>query len=91
MEGDFFKYLSIVEGLMICLMLGWEVFWLRKMYQVLWAMPTAKQVQEMVEMIKKDRESIRASLESISNIFEYAKGMIGNLNLPFLGVPIRKD
>lgn len=73
MEGDFFKWLSIAEGFMIVCMLGWEIFWLRRMYIVLWNMPTAQQIQEMVEMIKRDRDSIRASLESMSNVFQYVK------------------
>lgn len=73
MEGDFFKYLSIAEGFMIVCMLGWEVYWLRRMYQVLWNMPTSKQIQEMVEMIKKDRDSIRESLQDVASVFESGK------------------
>lgn len=30
-----FVYLSVIEGLIICAMLAWEIFWLRRMYQVL--------------------------------------------------------
>jgi predicted transcriptional regulator len=76
MEGDFFKWLSIAEGFMIVCMLGWEIFWLRRMYQVLWNMPTAQQVQEMVEMIKRDRDSIRESLQKMSDAFVYGKDMV---------------
>jgi hypothetical protein len=71
-----FMYLSVIEGLAICCMLGWEIFWLRKMYQVLWSMPTAKQIGEMVDMIKSDRDSIRLSLASLVGAFEPLKNML---------------
>ena len=71
-----FMYVSIIEGLMICLMLGWEIFWLRKMYQVLWSMPTAKQIEEMVAMIKSDRDSIKTSLLSLVGAFEPLKSLL---------------
>jgi len=80
MEGsNFFIYLSMIEGLAIVCMLGWEIFWLRKMYQVLWSMPTAKQIEEMVSMIKSDRDSIRLSLASLVSAFEPLKSMFGGL------------
>lgn len=79
MDGDFFKYLSIAEGLMICAMLGWEVFWLRRMYQVLQSMPTAKQLQSMIDGIKKDRDAVKSTLENIANMFESAKKALGGL------------
>ena len=71
-----FMYVSIIEGLMICCMLGWEIFWLRKMYQVLWSMPTAKQIEEMVAMIKSDRDSIKTSLLSLVGAFEPLKSLL---------------
>jgi hypothetical protein len=76
--GGFFVYLSMIEGLLICAMLGWEIFWLRKMYQVLWRMPTAQQLEEMVNMIKKDRDAIKKSLESLVEAFEPLKNVFGN-------------
>ena len=77
MENSVFVYLSVFEGLMICAMLGWEIFWLRKMYQVLWSMPTAKQIEEMVAMIKSDRDSIKTSLLSLVGAFEPLKALLG--------------
>lgn len=79
MESRFFMYLSVVEGIVICILLSWEIFWLSRMYKVLWNMPTAKQVQEMVEMIKSDRESIRISLKALTEVFEpFVKIFRGN-------------
>lgn len=81
MEGtSFFVYLSLAEGLLICCMLGWEIFWLRKMYQVLWRMPTSAQLTEMVDMIKSDRDSIKASLQNLVGAFEPLQRMFGNIN-----------
>lgn len=68
-------------------MLGWEIFWLRKMYQVLWRMPTSQQLDEMVTMIKSDRDSIKNSLTALVGAFDPLKnalnnglgGMLGNL------------
>lgn len=80
-----FMYLSIAEGLMIVCMLGWEIFWLRKMYQVLWSMPTAKQIEEMVAMIKSDRDSIKTSLVSLVGAFEPLKNVFGSLTGGMLG------
>lgn len=86
MEGsNFFVYLSMIEGLVICCMLGWEIFWLRKMYQVLWAMPTSKQIEEMVSIIKSDRESIKNSLVSLVNAFEPLKNVFGSLTGSMIG------
>lgn len=79
METNFFMYLSVAEGLLICCMLGWEIFWLRKMYQVLWSMPTAKQIGEMVEMIKSDRDSIKNSLVALVGAFEPLKNVFSGL------------
>lgn len=79
MESNFFVYLSVVEGFMIVCMLGWEIFWLRRMYQVLWSMPTAKQIEEMVSMIKSDRDSIRQSLASLVTAFDPLKAIFSNL------------
>lgn len=78
MEGSsIFMYLSVIEGLLIVCMLGWEIFWLRKMYQVLWRMPTSQQIEEMVGMIKSDRDSIKTSLLSLVSAFEPLKALIG--------------
>jgi hypothetical protein len=90
-----FVYLSIAEGFMIVCMLGWEIFWLRKMYLVLWRMPTSEQIDKMVNMIQSDRESIKASLLNLVNAFEPLKnvfesltgGMLGNL----FGSPTKKE
>lgn len=81
MESNFFMYLSVIEGFMIVCMLGWEIFWLRRMYQVLWRMPTSQQIGEMVDMIKSDRDSIRQSLASLVGAFEPLKSMFNG----FLG------
>ena len=83
--GNFFIYLSMIEGALIVCMLGWEIFWLRKMYQVLWSMPTAKQIAEMVEMIKSDRDSIKTSLSSLIGAFEPLQKMFGNLTGGIVG------
>jgi hypothetical protein len=81
MEGNsYFIYLSMIEGLLICAMLGWEIFWLRKMYQVLGKMPTADQLEGMLEMIKSDRDSIKASLVSLVGAFEPLRNMFAGLN-----------
>jgi hypothetical protein len=85
MDNSIFVYLSVFEGLMICCMLGWEIFWLRKMYQVLWSMPTAKQIEEMVAMIKSDRDSIKHSLVSLVGAFEPLQKLFGNLTGGVLG------
>lgn len=85
MDGNsFFMYLSAAEGFMIVCMLGWEIFWLRRMYQVLWSMPTSKQIEEMVSMIKSDRDSIRQSLSNLVDAFTplkalFTSGILGGL------------
>ena len=76
-NASVFMYLSVIEGLLICCMLGWEIFWLRKMYQVLWSMPTASQIEQMVTMIKSDRDSIKTSLLSLVGAFEPLKALLG--------------
>ena len=80
METNFFMYLSVAEGLLICCMLGWEIFWLRKMYQVLWRMPTSEQIGKMVEMIQNDRDAIKTSLGGLVGAFEPLVKMFGGLN-----------
>jgi len=92
MESNFFIYLSMLEGLVIVCMLGWEVFWLRKMYQVLWRMPTSDQIKEMVDMIKDDRESIKTSLMSLTTVFEPLKNVfsMGSISSLFGGQKIEK-
>ena len=71
-------YLSAIEGFMIVCMLGWEIFWLRRMYQVLWRMPTSDQIAEMVKMIKDDRDAIRGSLTSLVSAFDPLKNLFMN-------------
>lgn len=78
MDTSWFVYLSVFEGLMICCMLGWEIFWLRRMYQVLQSMPTSNQIEEMVSMIKSDRDSIKTSLHSLVGAFEPLKALLGS-------------
>ena len=59
-------------------MLGWEIFWLRKMYQVLWRMPTSDQIEEMVTMIRKDRDAIKNSLGGLVDALEPLKSMLNS-------------
>lgn len=77
-QNNFFMYLSAIEGMLIVCMLGWEIFWLRRMYQVLWRMPTSDQIAEMVKMIKDDRDAIRGSLTSLVDAFAPLKNMFVN-------------
>jgi hypothetical protein len=84
-NGSVFMYLSVIEGLLIVCMLGWEIFWLRKMYQVLWRMPTSDQIGKMVEMISKDRDAIKDSLNSVVKAFEPLKNMLNGMNGGVLG------
>ena len=79
-NASVFMYLSVIEGLAICCMLGWEIFWLRKMYQVLWRMPTSEQLDEMVSMIKKDRDAIKISLGGVVDALEPLKNVLVGLN-----------
>ena len=78
--NNVFMYLSVIEGLLIVCMLGWEIFWLRKMYQVLWRMPTSEQIGRMVDMIQNDRESIKNSLGGVVGTFESLAKSFGGLN-----------
>lgn len=80
METNFFMYLSAAEGLLIVCMLAWEIFWLRKMYQVLWRMPTSEQIGRMVEMIQNDRDAIKTSLGGLVGVFEPLAKAFGGLN-----------
>lgn len=84
---SFFMYLSAIEGLLIVCMLGWEIFWLRRMYQVLWNMPTAKQIGEMVEMIRGDRDAIKQAIVSLTGAFDPVKSMFSSLTGGLLGGP----
>lgn len=78
-SGGIFVYISIVEGLLICGMLGWEVFWLSRMYKVLSKMPTADQLGQMVDMIAKDRDAVKEGLEQLGMMFKPLAGMFGGL------------
>ena len=73
---DFFMYLSVIEGAMIVCMLGWEIFWLRRMYQALQSMPTSEQFAETVKMLKNDRDAIVGALSGIISTFEPIKGLL---------------
>lgn len=84
---SFFMYLSAIEGLLIVCMLGWEIFWLRRMYQVLWNMPTAKQIGEMVEMIRGDRDAIKQAIVALTGAFDPVKSMFSSLTGGLLGGP----
>jgi len=84
-SSSIFMYLSVFEGLMIVCMLGWEIFWLRRMYQVLQCMPTSNQIDEMVSMIKSDRDSIKTSLVSLVSAFEPLKSVFSSLTGGMLG------
>jgi hypothetical protein len=74
-NGSVFVYLSIVEGFLICCMLGWEVYWLRRMYKVLQSMPTGEQLAGMIEILKKDRDMVKESLENVVDTFMHGKEM----------------
>jgi hypothetical protein len=76
-NSNVFMYVSVVEGCLIVCMLGWEVFWLRKMYQVLQCMPTSKQINEMVTIIKSDRDAVKSGLSALIGAFEPLKGLFG--------------
>lgn len=77
--NSFFVYLSAAEGLMIVCMLGWEIFWLRRMYIILNKMPTAEQLEKMINIIQGDREAIKNAVSGLANVFEPLKSMFGNL------------
>lgn len=76
-NGTVFMYVSVVEGCLIVCMLAWEVFWLRKMYQVLQCMPTSKQINEMVTIIKSDRDAVKSGLGALIGAFEPLKNLFG--------------
>jgi hypothetical protein len=78
---QFFMYVSIVEGVVIAFLLSWEIFWLSRMYKVLWNMPTAKQVQEMVDVIKKDRDAIASAISEMGSV---VKAITTRLSMLFL-------
>lgn len=83
MESGFFVYLSTIEGLLIVCMLGWEVFWLRRMYQALQNMPTTEQMSSMVkqlgEMVKAVNEG-KSFVEHVVSVFTGPfSGMLGGL------------
>lgn len=76
-NGTVFMYVSVIEGCLIVCMLGWEVFWLRRMYQVLQCMPTSKQINEMVTIIKSDRDAVKSGLGALIGAFEPLKALFG--------------
>lgn len=76
---NFYVYLSISEGIVIAGLLSWEIFWLSRMYKVLYAMPTAEQLKQMVEIMQKDGEAIRKVVNSIDSLVSSVTGVIGGL------------
>jgi len=78
-NGTVFMYVSVIEGVLIVCMLGWEVFWLRRMYQVLQMMPTSTQINEMVTIIKSDRDAVKSGLTALIGAFEPLQKMFGGL------------
>ena len=91
-NGSVFMYLSIIEGFMIVMMLGWEIFWLRRMYQVLWRMPTASQLDNMLNMIKDDKETLTKAIMTMVGAFEPLKHIFGNgIGSLFAGKGITKE
>jgi translation initiation factor 2 beta subunit (eIF-2beta)/eIF-5 len=66
----------MIEGVIIAFLLSWEIFWLSRMYKVLWNMPTAKQVQEMVEIIKRDRDTLIQKVQEIVDIVNEDKEIL---------------
>lgn len=80
MESGFFVYLSAVEGLLIVCMLGWEVFWLRRMYQALQNMPTTDQMGSMVKQLGEMAKAVnegRMFIESLVTKLNPFVGMFG--------------
>ncbi len=80
MESNIFIYISMAEGVMICALLAWEIFWLSRMYKVLYNMPTAEQVDSMVKVIKEDGEKITKVVGSIGELvngFKLLAGLAG--------------
>jgi flagellar motor component MotA len=66
-------------------MLGWEVFWLRRMYQALQNMPTTdqmssmvKQLSEMVKSINEGKRVVEQTFTTISSLIPFS-GMLGGL------------
>lgn len=89
---SFFVYLSAAEGLLIVCMLGWEVFWLRRMYQVLQRMPTSEQIGEMVSMIRSDRDGIKQAFNALVSTIDPLKSMLSSLNIGGLfGISNKKE
>lgn len=62
---NFFMYISVVEGIVIAFLLSWEIFWLSRMYKVLSNMPTSEQLQEMIDMVKKDRDGVVSLVQNV--------------------------
>lgn len=73
---SFFMYVSVIEGIVIAFLLSWEIFWLSRMYKVLWNMPTAQQVQEMVEIIKRDRDTLIQKVQEIVDVVNKDKEVL---------------
>jgi hypothetical protein len=81
MESGFFVYLSTIEGLLIVCMLGWEVFWLRRMYQALQNMPTTDQMGNMVKQLSEMVKSVNEGKRVVENTFNTISALI-----PFSGM-----
>jgi len=70
---EWYVYLVILEGIVIVSMLGWEIFWLRKMYMALQSLPGKEQVAGLAEGFKKNSDEVKEMLRSISSLAELAK------------------
>jgi len=73
---DWYVYLIILEGIVIVSMLGWEIFWLRKMWQALQSLPAKEQVASLAEGFKKNSDEVKVMLSSISNLAHLAAGFL---------------
>ena len=74
---DGYIILSLVEGLVIMCMLGWEIFWLRRMYQVLNQMPTQDQLSEMIIFLK-------SSVDQMKKVTDPVGVLLSNFGIGFL-------
>ena len=73
---SWYIYLVMLEGVVIVSMLGWEIFWLRKMYQALQSLPAREQVAGLAEGFKKNSDEVKVMLSSISNLAHLAAGFL---------------
>lgn len=57
---EMYAYISIIEGVLIICMLGWEVFWLTRLYKVL---------MDMWSIIDENSKAVKAVADSIKSVF----------------------